>query len=87
MPSRKSNVKRSMRLDNALVANGLAPSRARARDAILRGHVMVDGAQVAKPSLTVSEQSSLEINDPGLAYVSRAAFITVIGASLRTSSR
>lgn len=62
-----------MRLDNALVAQGLAPSRARARDAILRGHVTVDGVPAGKPSLTVSEQMSLAITDPVLAYVSRAA--------------
>ena len=34
----------ALRLDLALVARGLAPTRARARDAVLRGHVMVNGA-------------------------------------------
>ncbi len=38
----------SQRLDIALVERGLAPTRARARDAVLRGHVTVDGALAAK---------------------------------------
>jgi len=62
-----------MRLDNALVEIGLAPSRARARDAILRGHVTVDGVATGKPSLAVSSHMRLEISDPVIAYVSRAA--------------
>jgi 23S rRNA (cytidine1920-2'-O)/16S rRNA (cytidine1409-2'-O)-methyltransferase len=62
------------RLDNALVAHGLAPSRARARDAILRGCVTVDGARADKPSLAVPASAHLAVDDPALAYVSRAAF-------------
>jgi 23S rRNA (cytidine1920-2'-O)/16S rRNA (cytidine1409-2'-O)-methyltransferase len=73
MPTEKPKQMRRMRLDNALVANGLAPSRARARDAILRGHVSVDGVKAEKPSLTVSPQMRLEISDPVIGYVSRAA--------------
>jgi 23S rRNA (cytidine1920-2'-O)/16S rRNA (cytidine1409-2'-O)-methyltransferase len=73
MPTEKPKEKRRMRLDNALVANGLAPSRARARDTILRGHVSVDGVKAEKPSLTVSAQMRLEISDPVIGYVSRAA--------------
>ena len=49
--------KRAMRLDNALVALGLAQSRARARDAILRGHVTVDGKPADKPALTVTPEA------------------------------
>ncbi|MBZ0230512.1 MAG: TlyA family rRNA (cytidine-2'-O)-methyltransferase, partial [Bauldia sp.] len=41
------------RLDTALVDRGLAPTRARARDAILRGHVTVGGRLAAQPAMTV----------------------------------
>jgi 23S rRNA (cytidine1920-2'-O)/16S rRNA (cytidine1409-2'-O)-methyltransferase len=64
---------RAMRLDNALVARGLVPSRARARDAILRGHVTIDGVPAEKPSLTVRPDTRLAIADPAGDYVSRAA--------------
>jgi len=62
------------RLDSALVARGLAPSRARARDAILRGCVTVDGAPTDKPSLVVPASAEFVVDDPALAFVSRAAF-------------
>lgn len=62
-----------MRLDNALVERGLAPTRARARDAILRGHVTIDGTRVDKPSLAVPATARVAIDDPTLGYVSRAA--------------
>ncbi len=61
------------RLDQALVTRGLAPSRARARDAILRGHVTVNGAPTAKPSLTVAPDALIAIDDPASGYVSRGA--------------
>jgi len=62
-----------IRLDQALVEKGLSPSRARARDAILRGHVRVDGAPADKPALSVSPEARLELDDPAAAYVSRGA--------------
>jgi 23S rRNA (cytidine1920-2'-O)/16S rRNA (cytidine1409-2'-O)-methyltransferase len=61
------------RLDMALVARGLLPTRARARDAILRGHVSVDGARASKPSQNVASDADLAIDDPAAGYVSRAA--------------
>jgi 23S rRNA (cytidine1920-2'-O)/16S rRNA (cytidine1409-2'-O)-methyltransferase len=61
------------RLDEALVARGLASSRARARDAILRGHVSVDGVAAEKPAMTVAPGAVLGIDDPAARYVSRAA--------------
>ena len=42
-----------MRLDQALVDRGLSPSRARARDAIKRGTVLVDGTPASKASQSV----------------------------------
>ena len=45
------------RLDELLVANGFYASRSRARDAILRGTVRVDGVTAAKPALLVDRKS------------------------------
>ncbi len=61
------------RLDEALVARMLYPSRARARDAVLRGLVQVDGAPARKPSQMVLRDAKLTITDEGSQYVSRAA--------------
>jgi 23S rRNA (cytidine1920-2'-O)/16S rRNA (cytidine1409-2'-O)-methyltransferase len=61
------------RLDNALVERGLASSRARARDAILRGHVTVDGEPADRPAQAVASGAHVAIDDPVAAYVSRAA--------------
>lgn len=61
------------RLDDWLVAKGHYPSRARARDAILRGCIAMKGDLVPKPSRTVPDDDSVSINDPALKYVSRAA--------------
>jgi 23S rRNA (cytidine1920-2'-O)/16S rRNA (cytidine1409-2'-O)-methyltransferase len=68
-----------MRLDEALVARGLAASRSRARDLILRGEVRVDGAPARKPSQTVSAEAALTVQGAGNAYVSRAALKLVHG--------
>lgn len=61
------------RLDQILVEKGLTASRARARDAILRGHVHVDGRQAGKPGATVSETADIKLSDPAANYVSRSA--------------
>ena len=67
------------RLDQTLVARGLAETRARARDAILRGHVTVDGRRATKPAEAVGEDAVLAIDDPAAVYVSRAALKLVAG--------
>ena len=61
------------RLDEALVARMLYPSRARARDAVLRGLVQADGEPARKPSQMVLSDAKLTITDEGSQYVSRAA--------------
>lgn len=61
------------RLDQRLVDLGLTPSRARARDAVLRGTVTVDGRTATKPGQPVDLTAKIEISDPAGAYVSRAA--------------
>jgi 23S rRNA (cytidine1920-2'-O)/16S rRNA (cytidine1409-2'-O)-methyltransferase len=62
-----------MRLDQALVERGLHASRSRARDAVLRGSVKVDGVVVDKPAAPVGPASRIEISDPAAGYVSRSA--------------
>ncbi|TDK37658.1 TlyA family RNA methyltransferase [Rhizobium deserti] len=61
------------RLDQLLVTRDLVASRARARDAISRGTVTVNGRVVTKPSLTFAADADISIDDPAQDYVSRAA--------------
>jgi 23S rRNA (cytidine1920-2'-O)/16S rRNA (cytidine1409-2'-O)-methyltransferase len=61
------------RLDETLVIRGLAASRARARDAIRRGAVSVDGNAEAKPARMVGAAQAITIDDPASRYVSRSA--------------
>ncbi len=74
-----SNPSEDQRLDQLLVALNLVASRSRARDAIQRGTVRVNGKTVTKPSLTFASDASIEIDDPAQDYVSRAALKLVAG--------
>lgn len=67
------DIQPQQRLDQLLVARSLFASRSRARDAVQRGTVKVDGKVVTKPSLTFAEDVAIEIDDPAQDYVSRAA--------------
>ncbi len=60
-----------MRLDQALVAEGLAPSRARAAQLIAAGVVTVDGVVVRKASAKVT--GALALTEDPIPWVSRAA--------------
>ena len=62
-----------LRLDACLVERGLMQTRSRARDAIQRGHVRIDGKVETKASLAVEIDAAVTIDDPAQAYVSRAA--------------
>jgi 23S rRNA (cytidine1920-2'-O)/16S rRNA (cytidine1409-2'-O)-methyltransferase len=62
-----------VRLDDALVQRGLYPSRARARDAILRGTVSIGGTIAAKPAQNIAADAEIVVNDDARSYVSRAA--------------
>src|SRR5436305_7077921 len=62
-----------MRLDQALVARGLAPSRARARDLVRRGFVRVAGTVCEKPAQDVDGTTSIDVSAAAPAYVSRGA--------------
>ena len=68
-----------IRLDLALEARGLIQSRARARDAVNRGTVTVNGAPARKPGQLVSDTDDITIDDPAARYVSRAALKLVAG--------
>lgn len=62
-----------IRLDQALVERGLFASRSRARDAVARGTVRVNGQVVTKAGQTVTAQAELAVDDPASRFVSRAA--------------
>lgn len=62
------------RLDNVLVARGLAPTRSRARDMIRRGCVTVDGAIAHKAGLLIGDVADITLSDDASAYVSRGGF-------------
>jgi len=72
------------RLDQALVARGYFESRARARDAIKRGTVRVNGERVEKAALAVLPDAEIAVDDPAQPYVSRAAL--KLKAALETFS-
>lgn len=68
-----------IRLDLALEQRGLLPSRARARDAILRGTVTLNGVTAVKQNQMVGKDDIVELSDPAANYVSRAALKLVAG--------
>lgn len=71
MPELSSD--KSLRLDQLLVELGLFATRSRARDAIQRGTVKVDGKPVTKPGQNVARTAKIAVDDPASAYVSRGA--------------
>lgn len=68
-----------VRLDIALEQRQLVQSRARGRDAVLRGAVRVNGVAASKPGALVGQADIIEIDDPASAYVSRAALKLIAG--------
>jgi 23S rRNA (cytidine1920-2'-O)/16S rRNA (cytidine1409-2'-O)-methyltransferase len=67
------------RLDDLLVQRGLFASRSRARDAVERGTVTVDGVTARKPGQPVQASCSITVDDPAQPYVSRAALKLIAG--------
>jgi 23S rRNA (cytidine1920-2'-O)/16S rRNA (cytidine1409-2'-O)-methyltransferase len=67
------------RLDLEIETRNLLPSRARARDAILRGTVQVNGEAALKPNQMVGRDDRIELDDPAAKYVSRAALKLISG--------
>lgn len=79
-----------IRLDVALERRGLVQSRARGRDAVLRGTVTVNGMAAAKPGQLVADGDRIEIADPAARYVSRSALKLIAGldaAAIAVSGR
>ena len=63
----------TQRLDQLVVTLALFDSRSRARDAIARGTVTVNGHIITKPGQIVAVDARIETDDPAKSYVSRAA--------------
>jgi 23S rRNA (cytidine1920-2'-O)/16S rRNA (cytidine1409-2'-O)-methyltransferase len=62
-----------LRLDEVLIKRGFYASRSRARDAVLRGTVRVDGVVAVKPAQNAAHDAKIEIIDEAQKYVSRSA--------------
>jgi 23S rRNA (cytidine1920-2'-O)/16S rRNA (cytidine1409-2'-O)-methyltransferase len=62
-----------VRLDQLLVARGLAESRARAQALILAGAVRVNGTPQSKPGTTIPDDSEVTV-EAALPYVSRGGY-------------
>lgn len=67
------------RLDQAVVARGLAPSRERARALILAGKVTVGGEVVTKAGAPVAADAEVALREDDHPYVSRGALKLVKG--------
>lgn len=62
-----------MRLDQLLVARGLAASRQRARELIEAGDVLVDGIPATKPAVQVRPDREIKLRSEDHPWVSRGA--------------
>lgn len=62
---------RKMRLDQAMVQQGLAPTRQKAQAIIMSGQVFVDGKRADKCGFALPEGAVLEVHGKPLSYVSR----------------
>ena len=60
-----------MRLDERLVQDGFAETRARAQAAVLAGRVTVDGAVADKPGRRITPEMRVEVTAPAHPYVGR----------------
>ncbi|MDP9339713.1 MAG: TlyA family RNA methyltransferase [Acidobacteriota bacterium] len=65
---------RRSRLDDLLVARGLAASPQKAQAMILAGEVFVDGGRVSKAGTSVADDAALEVNSREQKYASRGGF-------------
>lgn len=64
---------RKKRIDQRLVEEGLAPSRAQAADLVRRGCVLVGGALATKPGAAIADNAALELVPGTDTHVSRGA--------------
>ncbi len=70
---------RKRRIDQRLVEEGIAPSRAQAADLVRRGRVLVAGVSVEKPGMPVADDVSLTLVPGTTAHVSRGALKLTAG--------
>ncbi len=68
-----------VRLDELLMRRGTFATRSRARDAIERGTVTIDGRLASKPGQAVAPDAAVAVDDPARRYVSRSALKLVAG--------
>lgn len=66
------------RLDKTLITRGLMQTRSKAQEAIVAGHVRVNGQIITKSSHTVPDDATIDAQ-PAHAYVSRGALKLVHG--------
>jgi 23S rRNA (cytidine1920-2'-O)/16S rRNA (cytidine1409-2'-O)-methyltransferase len=71
MESHPAHLMARVRLDQLVVARGLAPSRERARALILAGQVMAGGVEVAKAGHLVDDTAELTLRRPDHPWASR----------------
>jgi 23S rRNA (cytidine1920-2'-O)/16S rRNA (cytidine1409-2'-O)-methyltransferase len=62
------------RLDNLLMARGLAPNAQKAQAMILAGEVFVDGVRLSTSGTAIAEDALVEINSREQRYASRGGF-------------
>jgi len=67
------DLKPNPRLDEWLVEQGHYQSRSRAREAIRRGCITINGKSIEKPSTKVTRPDAIKIDDDASGLVSRAA--------------
>ncbi len=60
-----------LRLDNVVYYAGLAPSRASSRQAVVHGHILVNGKKLNVPSYELKEGDSVELKIAKLAPVEK----------------
>ncbi len=68
-----------LRLDQALVARGLAPSRARAQQLIEGGFVSVEDTVITRTASLISDTQQITVSNAAGRYVSRAAAKLIAG--------
>ncbi|MEX3007928.1 TlyA family RNA methyltransferase [Hoeflea sp. TYP-13] len=79
MAGAQHSTEKKIRLDLLLTQSGHFSTRARARDAITRGAVMVDGSVCTKAGARFAPEAEVTVSDAAQNYVSRAALKLIAG--------
>ena len=70
-PKKTATPRKGVRLDQAVVSAGLAPTRSRAQALILAGKVLVNGEPAPKAGQTVGAEAVLSLREPDHGFASR----------------